>query len=409
MTFWGVKINYHGQEYPAVKGQMATMIFPLLCVGSLLVFYTPIVDGYEPPKFLYLGILATGGLVYILQRNEDVKLPAILPLSLFFLGSALSGINALNYYEFGLTMATDLMGISLFWITVNLVKGESMDRVLWMMAGIGTIVALAFLLLPGSQGTIGNSVLVGILLVPFVPIAGLLAPWGLAPASIILLAIWMSNSHAALLAIVALGCVLIWKHAPMFGKSLAMIPAIGLSLFILKVAPGANLATQYRLDWWRNSAHMVADHPVFGVGRGNFVVVYPQYAILGDQVMGGLDHVNRAGQRVDTAINSPHNDFLQIWTETGPLGIGGLLWFLWIVLIGRKWNETGRAGKALALSLVGILVTATFHFPLHAVAGGMVFWVICGLLWVASEKDIDTEPVTVPGSVPSCEPDAVSG
>jgi len=381
------------------------MIFPLLAVTSLLLFYTPLVNGYELPKLLFLGLLVIFGLGYLLE-SKKVSLPCLYPIALFFAGSVLSAWGALNHYELVLALSLDLMGISLFWIVVNAVKPMAMEGILWGLSVIGATIALVLIFLPGDQGSVGNSALAGIFMVPFIPIAVYLAPWGLIPAAIIGIGIYVTNSHAAFLALLVIMAVMIWRTVPVCPKTIAIIPTVFACLLVLKMGIGADLSIRYRLDWWRNTAHMVVDHPVFGIGRGNYVVVYPQYAILGDRVMQGQANVNRVGQTIKTAIHSPHNDYLQLLVEAGPIGLAGFLWFLWMMVDRLKWRTVSKTAKTLALSMLGFLVTAAFHFPLQTASGMTLFWVLNGLLWVASEKNIDTDATGFPGGIFPGELDA---
>jgi hypothetical protein len=72
-----------------------------------------------------------------------------------------------------------------------------------------------------------------------------------------------------------------------------------------------------RMEYWSATAKLLADHPLLGVGPGNFGTVYPQYmpATAAEQ------------------ITDPHNLFLEAWASAGLVGLAGLLLvlgaFLW--------------------------------------------------------------------------------
>ena len=55
---------------------------------------------------------------------------------------------------------------------------------------------------------------------------------------------------------------------------------------------------------------MIADHPVFGVGPGNFYLLFPKYRPPDYQKIPGL-----GGETYEA-----HNEPLQVLAETGPLG-----------------------------------------------------------------------------------------
>jgi O-antigen ligase len=73
----------------------------------------------------------------------------------------------------------------------------------------------------------------------------------------------------------------------------------------------------FRLQLFRTAAAMIAHRPVFGVGIGNYLEVYPHTI------------ARYPTYDVGFAEYSSHNSFL---TVTAEMGIAGLLVFLWIVL-----------------------------------------------------------------------------
>ncbi|MEM6272091.1 MAG: O-antigen ligase family protein [Bacteroidota bacterium] len=118
---------------------------------------------------------------------------------------------------------------------------------------------------------------------------------------------------------------------------------------------------EYRFIVWNRTADMVADHPLLGVGVGNWKVRIPQYGIKGFDEFGnyGLDYAIR-----------PHNEFLGTAAEMGLPGLvcwGGMLfagWFWGIRrLVGGGGAEERIQGLLILLAFVGLTVVATFSFP----------------------------------------------
>lgn len=67
----------------------------------------------------------------------------------------------------------------------------------------------------------------------------------------------------------------------------------------------ANLGSfRLRLQYWDAAWQMIKDYPIFGVGFGNFGSMYPAYQKVG------------AGE-----VQQAHNDYLQVFAETGVFGI----------------------------------------------------------------------------------------
>ena len=83
--------------------------------------------------------------------------------------------------------------------------------------------------------------------------------------------------------------------------------------------PGGN-SMLVRWQYWYAAARMYADHPLTGVGPGNFAHFYPHY-----KPAGALE-----------TVSNPHNFLLTILTQYGPLGLAGFLAMillpLWIAI-----------------------------------------------------------------------------
>jgi len=118
-----------------------------------------------------------------------------------------------------------------------------------------------------------------------------------------------------------------------------------------------NSITQ-RLEYWQTATGMIKDHPVVGVGPGNFQQAFLKY-------------------KTDLKSADPkyaHNIFLHMWAETGTLGLIGII-FLVLVFF-RRYKANCKfiflAGSAFILHN---LIDSTYFIP----EVGMFWWVILGL------------------------------
>lgn len=121
-----------------------------------------------------------------------------------------------------------------------------------------------------------------------------------------------------------------------------------------------------RLFFWQNSLEMISDHPVLGVGAGNWRIQFPKYGLvsleeggseykLGDNVYQGATHIQR-----------PHNDYLWVWAESGTLGLicflGVFIVALWRLASNLRRAQT-REDLAIELSLLfGLVAYLSFSF-----------------------------------------------
>ena len=120
-----------------------------------------------------------------------------------------------------------------------------------------------------------------------------------------------------------------------------------------------------RLDGWRAAAHMVANHPVTGVGPGAFRAEFGTARL--ELTEAGVEFFQ--GQHHVFFINA-HNDFLEALAEWGVLGGLALLWALWVFRRSHRIRgpTEGHVPEARSMELaacVGIGVLASTNFPFH--------------------------------------------
>jgi O-antigen ligase/tetratricopeptide (TPR) repeat protein len=142
-----------------------------------------------------------------------------------------------------------------------------------------------------------------------------------------------------------------------------------------------NFSRAMRLLIWRDALHVIEEQPWLGVGPGHF----------GLELMA---HRTPTGQRewrelMGDRRNQPyhaHNEFLEVWAETGVVGVVALIWLLgagiWYTWRLARTTED-PFDRALVLGCMGGLVAATVHamfsFNLRDPVSGTHLWVLCGL------------------------------
>jgi O-antigen ligase len=118
-------------------------------------------------------------------------------------------------------------------------------------------------------------------------------------------------------------------------------------------------ALRTRLGLWRRGLAMWRDHPLFGVGPGNWPVVFPRYAEPGatrDGVLGAA-----------LAPRQAHDDLIERADETGLLGLLALAALVTaVVLAVRRRLAADRTGPAAAAGALAALAGAgVTGFPLE--------------------------------------------
>lgn len=135
--------------------------------------------------------------------------------------------------------------------------------------------------------------------------------------------------------------------------------------------------TGARLPYARNTLAAAADNPVLGSGMGTFPFVYGTYSKLTDEIP--YIFANRA-----------HNDFLELYLESGFVGIAVLAAFVaGVAWLGyRLWSSAAPEARQIDLALArsGLMVViligahSLVDYPLRTAALASVLAFACGLM-----------------------------
>ena len=208
-----------------------------------------------------------------------------------------------------------------------------------------------------------------------------------AVAAVMVGTIFLSGSRGGMLSIIA---ELIILTALLVKQKRSMRTAIGVGIFLAVVVGlliwvgGAELSkriatvgplhsdisSNVRTSINRDGLKMFLKKPVLGWGLGTFPLVYPQFRNF----------------YTNFFVNEAHNDYLQLLVETGLLGFGTMLWFLFTLYtraIKKIGNWTSEMSGAVTLScmlgLSGILVHSAVDFNLQIPANAALFYALCTL------------------------------
>jgi len=154
----------------------------------------------------------------------------------------------------------------------------------------------------------------------------------------------ISNSRGAMVGvfvgIIILGLFISWKiiviSGSLGGLAVAFIPQL-----LRRVKSIFGFAEMNRVNIYKGILRMIADHPWFGIGPGNFNLVYPSYRLTAE-----YEHVL-----------SPHSNYLAIFSGWGI--IGGALFYGWLFFVMiRGWFSEGNKYKKI---IVAVLVSFWVH------------------------------------------------
>lgn len=133
-----------------------------------------------------------------------------------------------------------------------------------------------------------------------------------------------------------------------------------------------------RLLIWLCAWDMVKEKPLLGKGWGCFELFYPYYQ--GKYLF--LDTF----RRFRTHANNAHNEILEIWSQTGFIGMGIYVWFIVIIfiygikLIRQFTTEKKILASALLGSIAGMLADNLLNVSMHFCVPAFLYWWNLGLL-----------------------------
>ncbi|HUK43260.1 MAG TPA: hypothetical protein VLW48_02335, partial [Candidatus Bathyarchaeia archaeon] len=113
-------------------------------------------------------------------------------------------------------------------------------------------------------------------------------------------------------------------------------------------------------------------------GFGTFSAVYPQYRSFYTELM----------------VNAAHDDFLEVTVETGLVGLGLAVAFIYLLYrnglrAARNWRRDPRAGMALAalVGCTGLVVHSFSDFNLQVPANAALFFALCAVATAGSAPE----------------------
>jgi O-antigen ligase len=181
----------------------------------------------------------------------------------------------------------------------------------------------------------------------------------------------VSRSGVALttLEVIAVPLLTLRRHGTGFAQLKVPVAVLGGMLVILTLAMGPDAIVaklqekdpyQGRRELTESSLLMIRDHPLKGVGFGNWSTAYPAYAIFDDGLF----------------ANQAHNDWAQ-WAVEGGLPFFFVMVALAIWIIPRAIQTVWGTG------LIAIFLQCLVDYPIQRIGVAIVFFTILGAVSLA--------------------------
>lgn len=365
------------------------MLIPLLF--SLFIFDPSIHDAFETPQAVYLSIISCGLIVYLLIvyliDKKEIHLPhwpvfgAWLGMDLFSLVAAVNPYQALSQ------IWIDQLGIVAFYFTINYLvdpdRVRGLIRIIIALASVIALWALASLYF-SIDPPMGNLQLAGMAIAPacFLVFGSLRFGHAAVLSALLWVVLIATGCKTGMISVIGSGALVLWlggDRVRWMGYITAMVIIV---IFYVAGPVRPEPSHIARVYWTANTARMITDHPVIGVGRGNWPLVYPAYAATwGDPVMDTQYIDLGSGKGVSkNLINAAHNDYLQMLAEIGPVGLVAFLAAIWAV--SRRRRSRDIEGYGLYGAIWTILIYAVMSFPFSVAPVTALFWVLMGCLWL---------------------------
>lgn len=338
--------------------------------------------------------------LFNLKKTKEISIKSLIPIGLLMIAALISVfVSPEKTVALGQFKALFLDPILVFYLILVFIKTEDFPFIFSGLIGSGLIVSLysiAQKLL--GQVTVDNRV-VGIFgyspnypALFLGPIAGMMIAYSLQQIAhskqqtansidsndsrqplavscqllaifclpLALLAIYFSGSRGALLAIFG-GIIfyliirfwsIIWSK---LWLKIALVILIGLSIilawwafkpnFNLPPTAGSRITSSDNIRWqiWQTSWEMGQNHPIFGIGLGNYQNVFNELT---------QNRVNFPEFITPLAL-SAHNIFFMFWLTTGIIGLTS---FVWLMLIFYQTGFKNRSKSIVLILMTGMTV-----------------------------------------------------
>jgi len=146
-----------------------------------------------------------------------------------------------------------------------------------------------------------------------------------------------------------------------------------------------------RLLIWSSAWLMGSEAPSLGKGGGLFELFYPFY-------QGTFLHADKFYHTMRTHANNSHNEILEVFSQTGIIGLGVFLW-LWTTffLTAWRWVKT-KAGEdpiwvGAVAGVLAMLVDNLLNVSLHFAVPALIFWWLAGTAMGRGARDADARRI----------------
>ncbi|MBF0550873.1 MAG: O-antigen ligase family protein [Deltaproteobacteria bacterium] len=366
-------------------------------------------------------LLLAAGLLVPGSSFVALSLSCWLNLALFLIGYGLIRLNLQVGDMVTVATAACLAGIITASLALAQYWGENplfqvkdlasgAGRMVALMGNVNTVAAYLMVLVPLAVGLALTGPNLGLKMIGWTCLAGNLVALGCAEnlsalaglivsaSTLVWLAFFFDRKPLAVLILplvlfVVIGTLVMWRgQAPVLVKARAVVEGLTSGRFDQRISPRLAVG-------WPIAAGMIEDHPLMGLGLASFTLKAYDYQAV-NQVLDGRRRVSPSDPRWDYA----HNEYLQLWSETGALGFLASCWLACSIiregLFGlRQAHLTGSKVQAIWLiclisALAGVLANCFGFFYFHLAVLAVLALVLAALIGVVRRDQISQSEQT---------------
>jgi len=184
---------------------------------------------------------------------------------------------------------------------------------------------------------------------------------------------WLATGIGVILMSLLTKAWLFWVWVGLFAVAFVAAPGVASRLESISNVTGGTAG--FRMKLWRIASGIIQEHPLLGIGIGNYYNVFTEYIFRHPELSVGW------------VIYGAHNSYLTIWAETG---IFGIISFIAIILISIKYGLYLAQAKAkdkylswinsaIFAGVVGFSINSLTSNSFHHPQGAVFFWIMLGL------------------------------
>ncbi|MCK4994217.1 MAG: O-antigen ligase family protein [Candidatus Omnitrophica bacterium] len=127
-----------------------------------------------------------------------------------------------------------------------------------------------------------------------------------------------------------------------------------------------------RVYYWQSSLQIISEHPIAGVGAGNFKIIYPRFK-------------NKSANETVYA----HNSYLQIWAESGLVALLIFGFFIFIIFRSAMQKKLSCIDAGIIAGCVAVLLQNFFDYSLFITQSAHIWWIFLACVLSESEHDLE--------------------